>query len=446
MTEEHIGILKDFLLIILGLVATIALIFDLKTKTKILQDECDVRKKIFENIAENLKSLSNIGRYWFEEQRIILEKMTNTLTAAVADRLATDGRWATQALEQARLGPYSESLFGYRRNHWRNEKDFIARNFVPFLLARCKHIVENNKQPVYLILDSGTTIFPFFERIANFTTESYNHNENWVKTVNQLTLATNNLPGLESMMEHGRVSPSIRYSPLIIKDTRVLPGTALPVYWAATGRQTIDALDKIKEEASQRNAIVIGVVTGNWIRIEEDNSTPFPVPQTRGEGHLEFKQKIISISDEAYIIAPLGKVFVDVTNDKINEMFNLNFDDTPTSPKKNKYQEVCDKDKASFIKMISTVRSRNINRVLHDHGRILQAKLRVEDKDILEDDAYYRDEESRKIFMETKIEYMKHILFTFDNLPTDRIKEEEIEFPHHHTWGTSFKQKYFQVT
>ncbi|MBK6903896.1 MAG: hypothetical protein IPH04_14130 [Saprospirales bacterium] len=172
-----------------------------------------------------------------------------------------------------------------------------------------------------MLIDSGTTLYHLFQRLGEAFVDAKYREEPWI---NNLKIVTNNLPGVDSLMEIGRTNPKDRYSPLAI-DCMVLPGNPLPVYSATLGKATIKNLEGLKGQSNSEKDIFIGLTTGNWVRIRRTNPT-CPLALARGDGHLEFKQALKS-SWMKCVVAPLPKIFVYTPLDKINKAWGFNDSD-----------------------------------------------------------------------------------------------------------------------
>ncbi len=343
---------------------------------------------------------------------------------ALADEIVRQLR--TELPHAEKSAPRALSLFDERKLHFREEKLHLADHFLTPLLRRCQAHVESGKQ-VHLLIDSGTTLFPIFEKLGEATAHAYRNRETWIE---KLVIETNNIPGVESLMQAGRVDPSNRYSRLAI-NCDLLPGIPLPVYSALTGMKTVAALRQFREEAGS-NAVFITLITGNWIRLRR--SAPVcPVPLARGTGHLEFKQALIDYSDEIFVITPLGKVFVEVPSGDVNVA--LGFDERQAEPDKQPYLEVNITDeKAARVKMISTYRRPGC--VLSNHGTRVRALLGVDTLDL---------SSILKHFHATSVGDLPHLVFPFENIPDDWFLQIETEFPHPHTRNETFMSKFFFV-
>ena len=186
----------------------------------------------------------------------------------LSDILRADSSWARQALEAAKIAPYTDSIFGERFQHFQNEKNELAEDFTPLLLKRCEAHARSEKE-VFLVIDAGTTLYPFFELIGREAAklrQSRGEDANWL---NHVHLFTNNLPGFEQLIRSGKIAPNDRYSPLAIADSQILPGVALPVFGAVASTETSDAIDLLSERRAGGPAVIIALVVGNWVRIRQ---------------------------------------------------------------------------------------------------------------------------------------------------------------------------------
>lgn len=358
-------------------------------------------------------------RKWLNEQSLKLSQVSNILSQDIAQDLKKDFTWAVEALEKAKIGLQARTIFGERMEHFRDEKESIADQFLPKLLDRCAELVEKKKD-VYILIDSGTTLYPLFKKIGAEAVRAYANKEEWISNV---TIITNNLIGVEALMEVGRINPNDRYSPLAI-ECRLLPGKPLPIYLAVTGDMTEDALRGLRNRANENgNSFFIGITTGNWIRLRRSNPA-CPVPLARWPGHLTFKQTLIDNSDETYVVTPLGKIFVKNALEDVNKA--LGFEHNKSTQDMQEYSEVqIDNEKAKTVFLVSTCRYEG--RVLSTLSTFVQASLGVD---------YVRSAE---------INAPGHLLFPFDKLNANWYLQIEQEFPHAKTRIPEFYEKYFFV-
>jgi hypothetical protein len=359
-----------------------------------------------------------------EREALSLRGVGALLAKNVADLLVQDTSWASEGLERAKLGPHAKTLFGERIGHFLDEKQHLADKFVPHLIRRCRSFVAVGKD-VKLLVDSGTTLYPVLSLLGRAAVSAHESQENWVDRVE---IITNNLPGMEALMDCGRSNPNNRYSPLAIS-CQLLPGAPLPVYSALTGEKANAAIRQLKEECDPSSTVFIALITGNWIRLRR-TSPVCPVPLARGAGHKEFKEALINASDEVYVIGSLGKVFFQFSLDKVNEALGFSRDN-PSSDKK-PYEEVAiSNEKARVVKLVST--SREPDRVLYPLSNKVAGVI----------DSY--DLASTGDADEEVAGQPSDFLFPFDHLPHNWYLEIEAEFPHLSTRSDEFREKYFFV-
>ena len=346
--------------------------------------------------------------------------------------LADDPTWARQALEASKLLPYAHTLFGERSQHFKEEKELLAKRFVPMLLERCRRLIESkeDKRDVYLIIDAGTTLFPFFEQIGKLTAKAASQTGKKGKWLKHLHLVTNNLPGMEQLMQVGRLSPFDRYSPLAIQDSRLLPGIPIPIFGAVAGKQTQEAVDQLKSEkpSGDREAYFISLIVGNWIRIRRKGGA-CPVPMARGKEHREVKNAVVNGADEIYVVSPLGKVFLECSEERVNQI--LGFEDDRADQDRTPYGDVAISEELSKrVRIVSTDRAKE--RLLLGHAKRLGAVLGHCSGDC-------RD------FPSLPMKEVPHLLFPFDKLPQTSLAEREAEFPHYHTRNNAGFLEQFHV-
>ncbi len=315
-------------------------------------------------------------------------------------------------LEKAKLMIHMESLFVSRMSHFKYECEFISPRFVPILLSRCKRLIEEEKE-VVLIIDSGITLLSVFQNLGQELVKCDTNEEKWIKKLN---LVSNNLAGIESFMRYGSTNPSNRYSLPVINCT-VLPGNYSWEYSNLMGNQTKDVLEGLKNKHND-NTVFVSLTTGFWIRIRR-REPRCPIPIVRGLDHLTVTQKLIDISNEIYVLAPLGKTIVNHGSGSINKVLKL--EKRQMEPDKNPYEELTiDSDKAATVKYVSTVRqkTRTRARVLSFLSNAVSMALDVANPPGNLDS-----------FINDPIKKVPHILFPFDDLPDDWHFELEQEVP-----------------
>ncbi len=181
------------------------------------------------------------------------------------------------------------NMFGARFGHFRDEKIAIAREAIERLDQAIREYTEKGER-VRLILDSGTSVYPLFDEIAQASVEKHWHD---------VLLVTNNIPGMLELMKRARKTKD-RYAPIRF-NTRVTQGHLTPVFWAVLPDEPIEdvSADMFFGEWS---GPTIGVTTGNYLR--RDGS----VILARNRGHIRVKKLIMDEADQLYLLFPLGKV------------------------------------------------------------------------------------------------------------------------------------------
>lgn len=411
-----------------NLLGIVLVIFTSLIALAILRDELIKRRKLHEEELSFQRQKYEDDRLWVQEKRGTILEISGQLSREVADILRSDVSWAADALDKAKIRPSSQTLFAERWDHFKKEKQYIAEKFTDLLIRRLKHLAKDHDKKIFLLIDSGTTLYPFFEKIGKEMTTLHFQHEAWK---DNLVLVTNNLPGVDSLMQHSRVYPNFRYTPLAI-ECKLLPGAPLPVYSAVTGKDTISFLENLKKETE--NPYLLALTTGNWIRIRRTEPA-CPVPLARGKGHLEFKQALLDVSDEIYVISPLGKIFVRADPTSVNK--TLNFKDQKENPEFHEYKETqIDNSKAQKVSLIST--SRNRTRILSELSIRLKSRLGISDDTDKQNECY----EDNDYAIATMI---GHTLFPFDDLPQQKHDELIEEFPHNHTRKKHFMKDFFYV-
>lgn len=421
------SIIENLAHLILTAIAIFLAYLALRGDRKLREKQQDFDEKKFRAEEEERKKLATFRQ---EEYRRFAEPAAD-IAKHIADFMTEDPHWAYRALEGAKLLPYTDTLFGERSKHFREEKAELAGRFTPYLLKRCETLITKHDRDVWLFVDAGTTLYHVFDIIGKETARLWQQREKWI---DRFHLATNNLPGIEKLIQTGRKIPNARYSGLAIDDCRLLPGIPVPIFSAVAGSLTEDAIHSIKAQYKDNpeKAVILSLVVGNWVRIR--NTLPrCPVPMARGKQHLRVKQSFVEVSDEIYVISPLGKVFVDYSNQEVNSAlgYKPNFTDLEDAP----YEEVdIDNDKAKIVKLVTTLREKTA--ILHRHSNCVEDALvpTTGPGSIALDD-----------FSSCPIQDLPHLLFPFDKLPESRQEQIRHEFPHYHTRINKEVLKMFHV-
>lgn len=405
--------------LVLAAIGVFLVAYELRLRRILFRDSLNFQKKQLEETKQDRED----RREWLQRETVRITDVSELLASSIATQLKNDAGWAFEALDKAKLIPHAQTLFAARLGHFHDEKEHLADHFTPLLFKRCKRLVESGLS-VCLLIDSGTTLYPFFDRLGRTSVLCYENKEDWI---NKLVIVTNNLAGIEALFQAGLVNPRHRYSSLAVA-CHLLPGVPLPIYSAVTGQETNDAIQRLRDNYD-KNTVIIGLTTGNWIRLRR--STPScPVPLVRGTGHLEFKQALIDNSDEIYVVTPLGKIFVDVPPGELNKA--LGFSEDYPDPDKQPYKEVnISNEKAKYVSIVTT--SRAPGRVLSELSTRVQVILNLNDQFVGQ-------------FPSVASTDMQHIAFPFDMLPDIRYLEIDTEFPHIQTRQEAFRSKFFFVS
>jgi len=200
------------------------------------------------------------------------------------------------------VGPvYGNSLYAARLDHFAKEKqrlaELLVREALPQLVASvCKNFPHLHT--INLIIDSGTTLTPIFPLLAKEHIKGLKN-----KT---LTIYTNSLSGIDELhflqSNHCKLSEG---------DFVLLTGTPLHKYRAVTGDATVRQLEELVkrppgQEDNAIGSVNIGLLTANWLLLSPDLTTIKLCAS--GNGHAEFKRKLIEVSDYRIVVSPFGKL------------------------------------------------------------------------------------------------------------------------------------------
>ena len=414
----------NYLVIIPALVGLVILVMNSRERLYQLKIEENYKKRDIEMRTQD----SIQYQEWLKGETIRLERVAKELSKYITRDLKSDINWLSDSMHQAKIGMehYSNSLFSERLSHFKNEKKFLSEQFTEWFFKRCEAIY-NKFDNITLVIDSGTTLFYFLEQ---FAIQSVIHrDEEWIK---KIRIVTNNLPGAQRVIELGVVNPKYRSSKLAIQKCEILGGELLSFYLALVGDKTMTELDEIKK-SKKDNEIIIGITVGNWVNLAQANKL-IPTPLARGFGHKEIKEKLIEISDEIYVLSPLGKTFYNLNNDlnALNDDLGLKVrskkakHNVPTEG----YQSVQIKNKAETIKLVTTTRKKG--RLFFPHSCVISKVVRAEFDDFTNTE-------------EKDIKDIPHLMYEFDNLSNESYYEEETEIPHKRCRTTKFKEEYFEI-
>ena len=406
------AVIKNFYSFVVTIIGIVLLKSELSAQRAIKEEQL----KSYDKRLKFDEETHNKQQENFEEKNQKISNLSETLSLQIAKYLQTDSKWASSALEKAKIVSYGQTLFSDRFSHYQDEKKYIAKQFIPILLKRCQRIIQDKPNThIYIVIDSGTTLYPLFTELGNELSKYARKNEikeaeKWYK---KITIVTNNLPGIQALMESGRLNPGDRYSELAV-DAHILPGKPIPVYSAIAGKPTVDAIAKLSDSTSGIDSLFIGLLTGNFIRQERNNAL-CSIPLSRGIEHNEFKIAIYNKCNELYVIGPLGKIFYDQKLDDINKKLGFVVDSQNEETKS--YVEIPEllREKKE-VKLVTTCRHKGF--VLTDLSDKLTNLLGTNDPN------------EEQFINAEKLKDIPHLFFPFSKLPENFFEQLEIEFPH----------------
>jgi len=228
---------------------------------------------------------------------------------------------------------YHRSLFEYRRGHYNEEKDYICKLFLDELIKNTELERYDN---VYLLIDSGSTVYPLFSLLCHYYWRCIGR-----KLLDKIKIYTNNIPGINDLLLYGRVGNDINAN--IIYNCDVIPGKIEGKYSAILGADSVSHLSHIVNSIKDDNkrSVFISIITGNYISIKDGLLW-------LGDYHGAMKDSYIYNSDWVYILSPLGKI-VDMGADQINKAINENI------PFNKRYKKLTDEDITKQYKELDTL-------------------------------------------------------------------------------------------
>lgn len=225
----------------------------------------------------------------------------------------------------------SDSVFEAREEHYKQEKEILAVHVFAILEERIRYLKSKGKN-VQIILDSGTTIAPILEIMGR---KASNDKEAWP---NKVEVITNNIRGLQHLLKYRKnysKSQSEEQDDRYLQtpfECSVLPGKVLSAYQAIVGNHTFRALAALARGSEgvlgkvKEPFYTMTVTTGNYVLVEDYTRKLMPI--ARADLHPHFKAGLYCISDEVYVVAPLGKILRNEKQDQ-NSLSSLlnNFND-----------------------------------------------------------------------------------------------------------------------
>src|SRR6185295_4268735 len=107
--------------------------------------------------------------------------------------------WVRVGALSAELKRLAFAAFSQRADHFSAEKKFLARTLVPLILARALFHLRAGKR-VVVFCDSGTTLYPAFQYLADFLPDLIAAEPN----MSRFVLIANNVPGGQLYMTRAK--------------------------------------------------------------------------------------------------------------------------------------------------------------------------------------------------------------------------------------------------
>ena len=204
---------------LLGIIAAILLIFLRKAQIQLKQLEIDATKTRKESIEKVENEFSNVVDKLESKVKESIQEVENKISNLVV-RLDTKVSAFTSLLfpriyggrtkpliddigylpgdgfNQIQARKSEATLFKFRATHYSAEKILICKRFLEFIrgnqtISACDRI--------YLLIDSGSTVFPLFKLLCDYY---------WDNTTRpffeKIRIFTNNIPGLTVLTQYGR--------------------------------------------------------------------------------------------------------------------------------------------------------------------------------------------------------------------------------------------------
>lgn len=293
--------------------------------------------------------------------------ITTEISQSISQKLIENPSWLDRFMDETGI-TYSASVYGKRIGHFFYEKRKIAEAAVDRV---DEYLKKNDSTRYCLVIDSGTTLYPVFEEIANRLRRGP-ASRLWRE---RICIVTNNIPGVQYLMKNAKDSPNDDYSEIAVK-CFIIPGKPLSVYAAITGDESTRWLQNLKAFLSSKEFTkdlksnqgddtdikVLGFVTGNYMARRVDNNKSYYYPVARGEGHVEIKRMMVDVSDEVFLLAPLMKfsfASVDLLN-RVNgfDVERVEGERAKQHPSRIKYEPVAIPDNKKCV-FFTTKRSRD---------------------------------------------------------------------------------------
>jgi hypothetical protein len=355
---------------------------------------------------------------------------------STAKPLGKENTFTPAALPVAAGSPFWERL-----THFKQEKELLADKFGDYLLARLENYCQNQDQKVLLFIDSGTTLFNFFKKLGEYARYLKQQTTRY-PWVDNLSIVTNNLEGALSLMREGKIADEKTAD--VAVQCIILPGTPSSAYSATVAPSrlsqfydiflpvsTPDVINAITSRARQSNKSeisregtpikILSLVAGNWVRIRQ--SVPrIALPMAREQVQFDIKQTLIDVSDEVFLVTPLGKIFANHSKEEVYNVLQEYI--SKSHPGHPPYKEVRHLSDANKIRLVTTYRA-------SDDILMNLSNLLARD-DFLDAQKISMLDFQNKLppFKQSELRFVPNLMFEYSPKDKDLEKQKEFEFPH----------------
>lgn len=439
-------LLYSIILLIIGLVLY-PLIFD-KTNLNFFERIVLVLSSGYLILSSSLVLLDKFFRIELYERKIrVEEKKLNSISDLDVDNISDQVASQVTSIVGSQL-PLADTIYNERIKHYKKEKEIIANAFIDILRKRVLFLKNhlNKEKKIRIVLDSGTTIAPIFDKLGR---EAAFRPDHWSEGV---LFATNSFYGVYQLLKYREYNPELsdphnyqqyRHNNIPIKCS-LFPGAVLAAYQAIADDDTVRA---IKATARSREYYNICILTGNYIMYDSNKKIILPIARTLY--HPKVKAAYYEMAHEVYLIAPLGKILTTKEPDQ-----DLNWLLKKFNKELEYHSDYNDPESEAYT--LVTEPLLNVKRTLSDHNLINEqtedwmkkttviTTIRPNSSDLLFTHSRYIKNSFSKYKFNTPIPLTKTQIevIDFNGLPINSEEEKIIEFPHES--HRPHIQKYFQ--
>ena len=248
-------------------------------------------------------------------ETIKLSEIRKHIVEAVASNLRTHTEWAQHTVQDMLLLAEGGSVFAERMEHFLDEKRYLANQLVPWLIERILFLLRGDLR-IYLVIDSGTSLYWVFRVLDEKLREHLATDDKTRDLLKRLVILTNNTAGSFSYIAASNADRSDNSrlgggkKGVVLADhikCQVLGGEIVTRYAATLGPETVTSLRRARENAPDSDVKFIGLLAGQWVRLDEKDH--HPIALARGFGQSAFKREMLLHCDEVILISPLAKIF-----------------------------------------------------------------------------------------------------------------------------------------